>query len=563
MMVSRLLCSGMNPRRRVQWRASLAALLLGMSAPLCAQEFGAQGSEFKVNSYTTNVQNTAAVSSDANGNFVAVWESYLQDGSYEGIYGRRFSNTGVALGTEFRVNTTVASHQHFPAVSRESNGDFVVVWDSYNQDAQFTYGIFGQRYTSNGGKLGTEFPVNTFTTSDQRHPAISSDSDGDFVVVWAGSGQDGSGEGIFGQRYSSNGSAAGTEFRLNTTAEGFQFYPTVASDAVGNFVGVWASFEQDGDADGIYGQRYSSGGTKLGGEFRVNSTTVSDQFYPRISSDPNGNFVVVWQSYLQDGNGAGIYAQRYDSGGGEVGDEFRVNTTTAGNQNFASVASDADGDFTVVWQSSPQDGSLSGIYAQRYASTGLRIGTEFRVNSTTADQQVDASISMAEDGRFTILWQSNLQDGNLAGIYGQRFGEADPTPLPTSTATSTRTRTSTRTPTHTATPTQTSTSTMTPTATSTSTITLTPTITPTPTDTATPTSTPTGTLPTATSTGTPTETSTVTETPTESPSPSSTSTPTSPATARVPSESGEGSLVLAFLALFAAIPILTRRASGR
>ena len=49
---------------------------------------------------------------------------------------------------------------------------------------------------------GAEFPVNSYTTSDQGIPAVASDASGNFVVAWSSYGQDGSGIGVFGQRYS-------------------------------------------------------------------------------------------------------------------------------------------------------------------------------------------------------------------------------------------------------------------------------------------------------------------------------------------------------------------------
>ncbi|MDZ4689373.1 MAG: cadherin repeat domain-containing protein [Planctomycetaceae bacterium] len=54
-----------------------------------------------------------------------------------------------------------------------------------------------------------------------------------------------------------------------------------------------------------------------------------------------------------------------------VGGEFRVNTYTTGAQRTftespQSVAMDADGDFVVTWTSYPQDGSSYGVYAQRF-----------------------------------------------------------------------------------------------------------------------------------------------------------------------------------------------------
>src|SRR5690606_36401463 len=59
--------------------------------------------------------------------------------------------------------------------------------------------------------------VNTYTTNFQRRPAVAMDSDGDFVVTWTSTYQDGSGYGVYGQRYDMNGNALGGEFRVNTT----------------------------------------------------------------------------------------------------------------------------------------------------------------------------------------------------------------------------------------------------------------------------------------------------------------------------------------------------------
>ena len=54
--------------------------------------------------------------------------------------------------------------------------------------------------------------------------------------------------------------------------------------------------------------------------------------------------------------------------------EFRVNDTTAGDQILPDVAMDAAGDFVITWTSYGQDGdaaSQSNVYAKRYASTSL------------------------------------------------------------------------------------------------------------------------------------------------------------------------------------------------
>ena len=65
-------------------------------------------------------------------------------------------------------------------------------------------------------KIGTEFQVNTYTASHQLNPSVTSLSDGGFVVTWTSYGQDGSGSGVYGQRYTASGQASGNEFKINT-----------------------------------------------------------------------------------------------------------------------------------------------------------------------------------------------------------------------------------------------------------------------------------------------------------------------------------------------------------
>lgn len=52
-----------------------------------------------------------------------------------------------------------------------------------------------------GMPLGPEFRVNTYTTSEQRYPSLGADASGSFVVAWQSYTQDGSRDGVFGQRY--------------------------------------------------------------------------------------------------------------------------------------------------------------------------------------------------------------------------------------------------------------------------------------------------------------------------------------------------------------------------
>ena len=111
---------------------------------------------------------------------------------------------------------------------------------SNNQDGD-SWGVYAQRYDASGNTAGSEFKVNTHTASSQDYPAVTSLNDGGFVVTWY-SGHDGSADGVFGQRYSSSGSATGSQFQINSTTASAQAYPSISSLSGGGFVATWTDY---------------------------------------------------------------------------------------------------------------------------------------------------------------------------------------------------------------------------------------------------------------------------------------------------------------------------------
>ena len=230
-----------------------------------------------------------------------------------------------------------------------------MVWRSPQDDPAALFG--GRESTGSGSmragaKVGGEFLVNTYTTSPQRMPAVGMAGSGAFVVVWTSNGQDGSGLGIYGQRFDAAGTKTGAEFRVNTFTTGGQYSPSVAMDSAGDFVVVWESIGQDGDGSGVFGQVFDSSGVRKGPEFQVNTYTTSDQRTPSVAMDRVGNFAVAFQSDGPDLDGFGIWARRYNSSAEPLlGPEFQVNSYTTGAQTAASVSMDRRGNFSVVWES--------------------------------------------------------------------------------------------------------------------------------------------------------------------------------------------------------------------
>jgi len=380
-------------------------------------------SETLVNTYTAGIATTDfntehTVGMDFQGNSVVTWQSQGEDGSGWGIYAQRYSSSGNKVGGEFLVNTTTAGDQTNPAVAMNALGDFVITWQSQGQDGS-GWGIYAQRYNSSGDKVGGQFQVTT-TGGDQEYPMVGIDVLGGFVITWQSQGQDGSGWGIYAQRYNFSGNKVGGESLVNTTTAGDQTNAAVAMNALGSFVVTWQGQGQDGSGWGIYAQQFNYDGNRVGTETLVTITTAGDQEYPSVAINLLGNYVITWSSDGQDGSGWGVYAQRFNASGTPQGGEFLVSTTTSGDQEYSTVAMDLAGGFVITWASYGEDGSGWGVYARQFNANGTPVDIEVPVNATTAGNQSDPSIAMSASGQMVIDWSGN-GGGDSAGVFMQQF----------------------------------------------------------------------------------------------------------------------------------------------
>jgi hypothetical protein len=318
------------------------------------------------------------------------------------------------LGSEFVVNSYTTQHQYLPAVTGHEGSGFVIVWSGQGNGDDS--GVFGQRYDSFGIPIGGELRVNSYTTGGQFLAEAAMDADGDFVVVWSGSGNGESNFGLFGQRYDAFGSPLGSEFRVNTYTTGLQAYHAVASDPEGNFVVVWGAFPLD-PRQGIFARCYDASGNPIGGELQVSNYPGREDWQPAVAMNEDGEFVVVWERADSSGNRAfGLYGQRFDASGNPLGASFLVTTSTTGREGVPAVASDADGGFVVVWHNGPSSNELD-VYARRFDASGIALGAEFRVNTTTTGDQWYPEIAVQSDGEFVVVWVS----GDHTEVVGRRF----------------------------------------------------------------------------------------------------------------------------------------------
>lgn len=337
-------------------------------------------------------------------------------------------NDGIlAPGGESLVNTLVprlqSSEAESTAVATSATGTTVVTFTGTGpRDSK---GVFARRYDSDGSPIGEAFRVNTTIRESQQSPSVAIDDSGDFLIAWQGRGP-GDHQGIFAQWFDATGNPAGLEMLVNTTTGGAQHTPAVAMTGDGSSVVVWSG-TGTGDFDGIFMQRYDADRNRVGGEVLVNTFTADQQAYPSVAMTAGGDVLVTWSSRHQDGSDWGIYGQRFAADGSRVGKESAVNATADASQVHSSVAIDDSGRSVVAWSGFVGDGGGWNIYTQRFDAQGQVVGDEMLVNSTTDGHQKDAKVVLAPSGGYVVSWTSGLPDGSGWEVIAKVFNQQDQT----------------------------------------------------------------------------------------------------------------------------------------
>ena len=199
----------------------------------------------------------AALSDD---NLVVAWHQSPSDDSGFGIFAQNIDPTGQALGPGFQISTDEDGPRLDVALAGLSGGGFVALWSSFLQDGS-SWGVFGRRYDATGAPMGGEFQVNTTSANAQERPGVAALSDGGFLVSWQSMGQDGDDWGVFQRRYSADG-AGGPELAAANATALAQTTPACAPRAAGGWVTLWASGGLDGGGYGIFGQLFDVNSAK-------------------------------------------------------------------------------------------------------------------------------------------------------------------------------------------------------------------------------------------------------------------------------------------------------------
>jgi hypothetical protein len=397
--------------------------LLNLSAGLLYGQ-----SEFLVNTTLDSTQRAPRVVTDGAGNSVVVWSGTGPGGlgARRDIMMQRFDQSGVAVGPETVVNTTVAGEQELPSVAMDPSGSvMVVVWRSIGP-ADSMYDIRARWYLG-GAPAGPDIVVNTTRAFSQANPDLSVDSLGNAVIVWDSWYQDGGDRGVYGRRFGPSSAPLGDEFRLSTTTAYSQAKPAIAHLSTSQFVTVWESWGQDAPGEagyGVIGRIWNGDGSPASAEFLVNTYTADYQWYAAVRDLGPDRFAVAWCSWGEDGGEGGIYCRLFDVHGVPLTGEIPVNNSTANYQWLPRICRRGADGLAIAWSSWKQDGSREGVMVRSFDAVGRPLTFEQAVNQYTNSYQWEPDVAQMPGGDLLVVWSTWGRSGKDYEIAGRRIAPA-------------------------------------------------------------------------------------------------------------------------------------------
>ncbi|TAJ52424.1 MAG: hypothetical protein EPN60_08805 [Nevskiaceae bacterium] len=406
-------------------RSHTAALLAALTLSACGGGSGgdaaiarASGSaEQQINQYSQKDQQRPVASGNAQGQGVVVWESFGQDGSHLGIYGRRLQN-GRPVGDEFQVNTYTVSRQSFANVSMNAHGDFVAVWRSSLQGSPGG-NIYAQRYAADGSRVGAEFLVGPDSSDldSQSEPQVALADSGEFVVAFSNrelnqvatalGRNDLETRFVQLRIYDADGNPRTDPITASdSTADGSPRFPRVGLDASGKIVLIWINGTQ------VRARHYDLAGNALSGPYNVNQTSADSAVdQPSLAVRPDGRFAVAWEAFTYGNVPQGIQMQRYSAPQTTEGPVLTVASSSAGLIERSSLNLSTTGDYLLAAQAQDQT-SLAVVDVAGAQRGPVRF-------SSPGHACLFPSVAMSSAGKALVAWQSFGQDGDGRGIYGR------------------------------------------------------------------------------------------------------------------------------------------------
>lgn len=372
-------------------------------------------SELLVNQDTAGNQVEPAVAPLGDG-FVVVFSAETGGGTGARIVGHRFDIGGARVGPALAISAdtgAIGERSRAPAVIALPGGGFAVAWI---RDRPGEQAAMARIFDGQATPLGDDFAVSDLLPEADEAPALAPFSDGSFLAVWIG--RIASADQVLHRSFDGSGAPLDAATAADTDTATLPAAPRVAVSSADNALLAWTAQAAGGQLL-VHAQQIGKEGLALGPRFPVPDDVSGWHEAPDVAATPDGGYVVVWQGLLVPAGGTwDIFARRLDSVAAPLGPDLPVTGAEPMDQRAPAVAAGSAG-ILVTWES--QVGADWDVMGQSLDLQGAPVGAAFRVHTHLEDWQTASAAARLAPDRFVVTWQSDLQDGDLWGIFAQRF----------------------------------------------------------------------------------------------------------------------------------------------
>lgn len=326
----------------------------------------------------------------------------------------------VPIGSEMRLSPTDDIYRESPRAVVDSTGRLVVIWREWESDpaGNRPVRLAGRRFDPEGRPLGEVFQVTSLPFFYVDPPALAAGPDGGFAVAWMGNLD---GFRVFFRLFDASGGATAVERSVHEPGLLFQVAPNVAMGTEGGILLSWVEQDRNGRTSRLFVRSFDAGGQPREPAFAVYPVPHRVYVAPALAALPGGRFAIAWRAETDEGQSS-LLARILDARGLPEGRvvEVRPREPVYGYLGAPALSADARGRFVVVWHDF--DGHGNGIFARRFDPDARPLGEAFRLNETTFGDQEYPHVASADDGAFLASWKSEGQGGHLFGRYVDAAG---------------------------------------------------------------------------------------------------------------------------------------------
>jgi len=403
----------------------IAAITLGGLLGLDSIQTTLGSTIFLTNSSTIHLTREADLMEESNivmnthGESVMVWQE-KNETDYD-VFALTVDRSGYPIRPPFRVNQYAVDDQKFPKVAMDQEGGFVVVWQSYGQDGSGS-GIYGQRFEPDGQKTGSEFKIHDYLVKNQMNPDVAMAPTGEFAVTWVSEARKDGNRNIYAKLFDAEGKKRVNEFQVNAIEKGNQTQPAIQITDKKEVMVVW---QHEGvDNLEIRGRVFDWTGTGLSAtDTLLSATSEGIRTNPRIAPTSNNRFLVVWEEYSEDKSYKGITFQfesikgkMVSNLGAPTGAELTIADPVPPHRENPDIATNGK-EAVVVWQTlNEKDQESWKVEAQKLDANGVRLDDPFQVNAPSFSFQWMPSVAINPSGDMAVAWNdydSEKKEANL------------------------------------------------------------------------------------------------------------------------------------------------------